>query len=183
MYLWFRWRTVVLARVAVALGQFSQLYTCRTSSDCSSCWSFGVLHRNLRVFELFRYRSTSKRATLPPWGGCSISCGYLPVSVALCRTPELNSSPNYHCVWGRPAFGLSELCCAQRITHVFNQTQDWSGQRDSNSRPSAPKADALPGCAMPRLFYLASSLAAINRILAMRRQDDTGRTSAGQSSG
>ena len=27
---------------------------------------------------------------------------------------------------------------------------DWSGQRDSNSRPSAPKADALPGCAMPR---------------------------------
>ena len=26
----------------------------------------------------------------------------------------------------------------------------WSGQRDSNSRPSAPKADALPGCAMPR---------------------------------
>jgi hypothetical protein len=26
----------------------------------------------------------------------------------------------------------------------------WSGQRDSNPRPSAPKADALPGCAMPR---------------------------------
>src|SRR5258708_5387068 len=27
---------------------------------------------------------------------------------------------------------------------------DWSGQGDSNSRPSAPKADALPDCAMPR---------------------------------
>ena len=27
----------------------------------------------------------------------------------------------------------------------------WSGQRDSNPRPSAPKADALPDCAMPRL--------------------------------
>ena len=27
---------------------------------------------------------------------------------------------------------------------------DWSGQRDLNPRPSAPKADALPDCAMPR---------------------------------
>src|SRR5580704_6590169 len=26
----------------------------------------------------------------------------------------------------------------------------WSGRRDSNTRPSAPKADALPGCATPR---------------------------------
>ena len=26
----------------------------------------------------------------------------------------------------------------------------WSGQRDSNSRPSGPKPDALPDCAMPR---------------------------------
>ncbi len=28
----------------------------------------------------------------------------------------------------------------------------WSGQRDSNSRPSGPKPDALPGCAMPRIY-------------------------------
>jgi hypothetical protein len=27
----------------------------------------------------------------------------------------------------------------------------WSGRLDSNQRPSAPKADALPGCATPRL--------------------------------
>ena len=27
----------------------------------------------------------------------------------------------------------------------------WSGQQDLNLRPSAPKADALPGCATPRL--------------------------------
>ena len=27
---------------------------------------------------------------------------------------------------------------------------EWSGRRDSNPRPSAPKADALPGCATPR---------------------------------
>ena len=26
----------------------------------------------------------------------------------------------------------------------------WSGQQDLNLRPSAPKADALPDCAMPR---------------------------------
>ena len=26
----------------------------------------------------------------------------------------------------------------------------WSGRYDSNIRPSAPKADALPGCATPR---------------------------------
>ena len=26
----------------------------------------------------------------------------------------------------------------------------WSGRRDSNSRPSVPKTDALPGCATPR---------------------------------
>src|SRR4051812_30499682 len=26
----------------------------------------------------------------------------------------------------------------------------WSGRQDSNLRPSAPKADALPGCATPR---------------------------------
>ena len=37
---------------------------------------------------------------------------------------------------------------------------DWSGRLDSNQRPPAPKAGALPGCATPRLenlqrFYLA----------------------------
>ncbi len=30
--------------------------------------------------------------------------------------------------------------------------QQWSGQRDLNPRPSAPKADALPDCAIPRFF-------------------------------
>ena len=29
--------------------------------------------------------------------------------------------------------------------------ENWSGMTDSNRRPSAPKADALPGCANPRL--------------------------------
>ena len=30
----------------------------------------------------------------------------------------------------------------------------WSEQRDSNSRPSGPKPDALPGCAMLRTDIL-----------------------------
>jgi hypothetical protein len=30
--------------------------------------------------------------------------------------------------------------------------KNWSGWRDSNSRPTAPKAVALPGCATPRLL-------------------------------
>ena len=29
----------------------------------------------------------------------------------------------------------------------------WSGRRDSNPRPSAPKADALPDCATPRRMF------------------------------
>jgi hypothetical protein len=35
----------------------------------------------------------------------------------------------------------------------------WSGQQDSNLRPSAPKADALPDCAMPRRDAHVISLA------------------------
>ncbi len=30
------------------------------------------------------------------------------------------------------------------------ENKNWSGRQDSNLRPSAPKADALPGCATPR---------------------------------
>ena len=37
-----------------------------------------------------------------------------------------------------------------RLNINIDITKSWSGQRDSNPRPSAPKADALPGCAMPR---------------------------------
>src|SRR5690606_25797346 len=41
--------------------------------------------------------------------------------------------------------------CAVPEARVAPPTSaDWSGQRDLNPRPSAPKADALPDCAMPR---------------------------------
>ena len=39
----------------------------------------------------------------------------------------------------------------------------WSGQQDSNLRPSAPKADALPGCAMPRNGRLGDGIGALLR--------------------
>jgi hypothetical protein len=35
----------------------------------------------------------------------------------------------------------------------------WSGQQDLNLRPSAPKADALPDCAMPRSLFRRASYA------------------------
>ncbi len=35
------------------------------------------------------------------------------------------------------------------IACIINSLR-WSGREDSNLRPSAPKADALPGCATPR---------------------------------
>jgi cytochrome P450 len=37
---------------------------------------------------------------------------------------------------------------------------EWSGRQDSNLRPSAPKADALPGCATPRPVRSDHALAA-----------------------
>jgi hypothetical protein len=49
---------------------------------------------------------------------------------------------------------------AHWVSGPFRFFEDWSERRDSNSRPSAPKADALPGCATLRLsseLYLLKS--------------------------
>ncbi len=50
--------------------------------------------------------------------------------------------------------GLEGRCSIQmsyrRIKLRICAKYSWSGQRDLNPRHSAPKADALPGCAMPR---------------------------------
>ena len=60
-----------------------------------------------------------------------------------------------------PATHSLEGCCSIQLS--YGQIRDskgperafvffeWSERRDSNSRPSAPKADALPGCATLRL--------------------------------
>ena len=41
-------------------------------------------------------------------------------------------------------------CGSRIINRPLPAESRWSGQRDLNPRPSAPKADALPDCAMPR---------------------------------
>jgi hypothetical protein len=63
----------------------------------------------------------------------------------------------------------SQTRCATRLryapTDIYNNDivrylkivlgkKRWSEQRDSNSRPSGPKPDALPGCAMLRKWLL-----------------------------
>ena len=44
----------------------------------------------------------------------------------------------------RPIFPPLQIRCKRR-------GEGWSGRRDSNPGPPAPKAGALPGCATPRL--------------------------------
>jgi hypothetical protein len=53
--------------------------------------------------------------------------------------------------------GLEGRCSIQLSyghTIQFPQHTKKSGWPDSNRRPSAPKADALPSCATPRLLYV-----------------------------
>src|SRR5439155_22683236 len=38
-----------------------------------------------------------------------------------------------------------------RYVNLASNAEKWSGRLDSNQRPPAPKAGALPGCATPRL--------------------------------
>ena len=42
--------------------------------------------------------------------------------------------------------------------------KNWSGWRDSNSRPTAPKAVALPGCATPRQGFQPGNVTDLDRI-------------------
>src|SRR5690606_28986521 len=65
------------------------------------------------------------------------------ISIASSREQELGAliPLGFHdFLWpnGRPAY-----------RYDFSE-EFWSGRPDSNQRPSAPKADALPGCATPR---------------------------------
>ena len=50
----------------------------------------------------------------------------------------------------RPMLYPVELRARRRFDLGRATRRDWSGRRDLNPRPSAPKADALPGCATPR---------------------------------
>ena len=61
-----------------------------------------------------------------------------------------------------------------------NQQNYWSGQTDSNRRPSAPKADALPDCAMPRCPSFCHTKPGRSRV--ERGHDNTDGSGARQSS-
>src|SRR6187401_2087357 len=49
---------------------------------------------------------------------------------------------------------------------VRKMWKKWSGRLDSNQRPPAPKAGALPGCATPRLFWQITGTCLLSRSLA-----------------
>ncbi len=55
-----------------------------------------------------------------------------------------------HCADESDSGGRAEkpLRCHPGVTP---ELEKWSGRLDSNQRPPAPKAGALPGCATPRL--------------------------------
>jgi hypothetical protein len=46
--------------------------------------------------------------------------------------------------------GRSSIRVHSPMAEPSKAYKHWSGRRDSNSRPPAPKAGALPGCATPR---------------------------------
>ena len=74
-----------------------------------------------------------------------------PDGLASARTDDAGFTP-------APAFSKrQEIRCPSFALGSFAggrppdaRPQNWSGRQDSNLRPSAPKADALPGCATPR---------------------------------
>src|SRR5579885_106975 len=53
-----------------------------------------------------------------------------------------------------PSKRLSADLYSSSRRELWSITAKWSGQQDLNLRPSAPKADALPDCAMPRGCWL-----------------------------
>lgn len=58
-----------------------------------------------------------------------------------------------HRQWSRLGGDSPERLEDQRSVATLlsrHQIERWSGRRDSNSRPSVPKTDALPDCATPR---------------------------------
>ena len=67
-------------------------------------------------------------------------------------------SPAMHAVWKhRRKIQYRLLHLLKGMRKQTKPVIQWSGRRDSNPRPSAPKADALPDCATPRLSKLYRS--------------------------
>ena len=83
--------------------------------------------------------------------------------VSLCCGINLNSFKNWEraCPCAESCFWRSRPLRTHAVpdgpfSAYRNRTKWWSERRDSNTRPSAPKADALPGCATLRLVQFAN---------------------------
>src|SRR5436309_15189144 len=81
---------------------------------------------------------------------------------------------NKRLVGGRPgALQAPPRLEDRAVTYVTPELEKWSGRLDSNQRPPAPKAGALPGCATPRpargLHYPTPS----NNLIPRARTADT----------
>ena len=96
-------------------------------------------------------------ATLGLEGRCSIRLSYRRKSGSSSSAADPPAQSNRSKPF-RPAAELARPASANpnpASTHRFERCdgarRSWSGWQDSNLRPTAPKAVALPGCATPRL--------------------------------
>ena len=90
---------------------------------------------------------------VPP---CKSSCKNAPKTP--CKSPPglFGGSDRYKIDHSRVA--VKGKCGSSMVNIACNiNNLRWSGRRDSNPRPSAPKADALPDCATPRYARLLAS--------------------------
>ena len=78
----------------------------------------------------------------------SITCEGFPVTVQ--STVPVQFPGTGSSLKGRCSIQLSYGRFLSQYANLLKIRINWSGQTDSNRRPSAPKADALPDCAMPR---------------------------------
>ncbi len=75
-----------------------------------------------------------------------------PYSVQVARLAGLE--PATYSLEGCCSILLSYRRSPDRVIRLKFFVRGWSGRRDSNSRPSGPKPDALPSCATPRIILL-----------------------------
>jgi hypothetical protein len=93
------------------------------------------------------WRSTITTACHPMSGACRRSEHVSVIEEGTLKPSRIQSHP-LGCSYENGISLLTESIAA------MPGDQLWSGQRDSNPRPPAPKAGALPDCAMPRIFQV-----------------------------
>jgi hypothetical protein len=67
-------------------------------------------------------------------------------------THSLEGCCSIHLSYRRIQLRIADFGLKRRSERIPNPQLNWSGREDLNLRLSAPKADALPGCATPRIM-------------------------------